>query len=153
VSRVEQSTTSNELNVVNLKGRVGQMETVFTAGLDTITRDLGETKQAVSDLRNNSFERTQNSGGRNFFTRARQQLFRGEQFMITHQSFKALEDLMCRGGCGADKDKAAVIAVLRGLTGRPPVGKSKFMENFAAVTPGVLKQWKPLLLKYARVSY
>lgn len=152
VGEVAQRATSNELNVVNLKGRVGQMETLVSAGLNTITKDLSVTKEAVSDLRYNSFERTQNSGGRNFFTRTNQQLFGGENFMVTHQSYKALEDLMCRGGCN-DPDKTAILTALGRLTGQPPIGKSKFIENFASVSPNVLKLWKPLLLKYTRVSY
>lgn len=149
---VEQSTKSSDSKIVGLDGRLVLMEKQFAISLDSISKDLTETKQAVSDLRNNSFERTQNSGGRGFITRT-QQLFRGDRFMVSHQSFEALKDLMCRGGCGTDTDKTKMIDALKSLVGQPPRDQSNFLKSFALVTPNVLKQWKPLLLKYTRVPY
>jgi hypothetical protein len=152
VGMIEQSAKANESNLAGLDGRVGRMESGFATALTKISGDLNETKGAVSDLRNNSFERTQNSGGRNFFTRTKE-LFRGDRFMVSHQSAKSLEDLMCRENCPEGSAKRAIINVLKSLVGEPPISQSDFMQSFAAVNKNVLEKWKPLILKYTRVPY
>jgi hypothetical protein len=150
VALVGQGTVNNKTDINNLSEKVGQLQTDFGNTLKGIATDLTTTKGAVSDLRNNSFERSQNSGGRGFFTRTRQFL-NGDRFMVTNQGYGALNDLMCRGGC--EGEKAAILAVLKSLIGSEPTDEKTFLSKFSAINADALKRWKPLLLKYARIPY
>jgi len=154
---------TNELYGLNLPSKVADWESwkttfavEFAKNMGVFKDDVAATKAAVEDLRNNSFERLQNSGGRSFLTRTTQVL-KPDKHLITSQSLKALRSLMVKiplnvcptpstaaatsakmECCGNQPTKAeyscnldidAIITKLSSMIGDPPQSESDFMRE------------------------
>ncbi|HEX8723086.1 MAG TPA: hypothetical protein VF736_20885 [Pyrinomonadaceae bacterium] len=140
---------------------------------------LDTTNAAVIDLRDNSFERTQNSGGRSLGTRVLQ-VFRRDRYLVTSQSLKALTSLMVKSAptaCAAEGAPAgqrccggaptslqfscdspgveALLVKLSALRGSPPMSESELIGALKGgrVSDDDLRPWKQVILKYTRMAY
>jgi hypothetical protein len=84
--------------VAELDKRVVKAENNFLTGLNQFKSDLAVTNSTLTDLRDIGYERLQNSHGRNPFIHPTQ-IFKSDRYMLTAQSFRALQSLMCKEQC------------------------------------------------------
>lgn len=117
--------------------------------------DLTATKTTVEDLRANSLERLQNSGGRGIVTRTKQAL-ESDQHFVTSQSLTALTSIMRT----PSPEVATILAKLSSLIGSPPMKESEFMKRLRQdhtekndSVGKAIDKWKPIILKYTRMAY
>jgi len=102
VPKLYDSTTLLKNDVMTAQGQVDGLvkwktlvEKNFADTLASFKDQLANTNSAVQDIRDNSFERSQNSGGRNLLTRTAQ-VFKADKYLVTTQSVKALRSLMIK---------------------------------------------------------
>lgn len=163
VGTLQQNVERLDQKVGSLDQRVGTAENNFLTGLQQFKSDLAVTNGALIDLRDNGYERLQNSGGRNVFTRATQ-VFKGDRYMLTAQSYRALRVLMCPSpapSCHStdcdekcsDLKMASFLKTLSMKIGSAPETDDDFLRPLKTLDPVILNKWKRLILKYTRVAY
>jgi hypothetical protein len=153
----------------------------FAEAIGRFQEQLGETNSAVAELRDNSFERLQNSGGRSLPTRALQ-VFKRDRYLVTDLSVRALRSVMsrpasacptpdgtppdpkkkCCGGtptgaafCYATDVEPLLLARLSALIGKPPMKDSDLRAALLGnkVTGADLNPWESVIRKYTRMAY
>lgn len=177
-SRMAQNNLFNRWETFGLRDRMNTFDTNFGKTLATVSDELASTRNALENL-----ERGQNSGGRNLATRTKQLFSSSNSYMATNQSVATLRRLMCATGqlctvpvckpddeACVDKQEAArarlrILSAMATMVGQPPRKEDNFLGNLKLALTGIdkdegvvkwesmLKEWKPILLKYTRVAY
>jgi hypothetical protein len=101
------------------------VEKKFSDALDNLQVQLANTNSVIVDLRDNSFERRQNSGGRNILGRIARG-FKGDKYLITNQSLNALKSIMI-------KSQPEYCPPLKNSASGEPAKPCPTSKNFASV--------------------
>jgi hypothetical protein len=185
VQRLYEDTHDLPRQVAAAQGGVEGLKTLiqtdFAKAISDFQQQLAETNGTVAEMRDNSFERLQNSGGRNLATRA-VQVFKGDRHLITDQSVRALRSLMGRPAnvcqttdgtppdpkkkcCGSTPTDASfcytteveplLLNRLSALVGNPPMKASELSTALVGgdVPQSKFKKWERVILKYTRMAY
>jgi hypothetical protein len=155
---LETKTDDLEKKTKDLEMKATDLETRFFNKLDTANNQ-------ILGARDDNFVGSQGSQGRNILTRTKQ-LFHGERYMVTNQSYRVMENLMCETPVGrsgvitaamcTNPQARTILAVLREHVGQGPVGQSEFLGWFRNNGFGVdvsSTPWTRALLRYDRLPY
>jgi hypothetical protein len=135
-----------------LKTEMGQLQDSTQKNLNSFGQTLKAANLTLKEMRDDIFAQPQRPEGRNLFTRMKQ-LVAPERYMITPQSYRALEGMICKNLQCSDRNALGVVAALAKMQGTSPQGESEFVRAIKAfgVSDSALKPWKSIVLRYARI--
>jgi hypothetical protein len=182
VNRMKEGLTLAQAGVQDYMSWKTTVAANLAEAINNLQARLDTTNAAVVDLRDGSFERLQNSGGRSLATRA-MQVFKKDRYIVTAQSLKALASLMvksaptdcatgrasgdstpqrCCGGSATalqfscdSSGVEAILVKLSSMRGSPPMSEAELMGALKGGRVGDddLRRWKQVILKYTRMAY
>lgn len=139
-------------NVKTLEQKANQVESTLFTKLDLAANRMDTANNQILGARFND----DGTSGQDLFSKARG-LFRGSRYMISHQSYRIMENLICEqpvGFSGVLTDKTCsneqsrlLLANMKKNIGQAPVSESKLLQTLGATSSA----WKVQLLRYTRL--